>query len=302
MIAATTQPDLAGSVALVTGGGRGLGRALALALAGAGAAVGLIARSPDQLAESVQLIETTGGTARAASADLSDPEAAATAVEKLRHDLGPVDLLVNNAGISGPVGPAWEVQEEDWWRTVEVNLRSVVLCSRLVLPEMVERRRGRIVNLTSHAGVFRWPLASAYSVSKAAVVKFTENLGYETKRYGISVFSIHPGIVPIGLSEPTLASTAPTDSPQGRQREWVREEPAAGRGAEPHHASELLLRIATGEVDRLSGRHLSVHDDLDALLFHTEDVLSDDLHVLRLRSLPSGKWRSPGWRRRRRRL
>ncbi|MGH3768282.1 MAG: SDR family NAD(P)-dependent oxidoreductase [Pseudonocardiaceae bacterium] len=276
---------LAGSVALVTGGGRGVGRVLACALAGAGAAVGLIARSSDQLAESVRLIEVAGGVATAASADLSDPVGAAAAVDKLRHDLGPVDLLVNNAGVNGPVGLAWDVPEDDWWRTVEVNLRSVTLCSRIVLPEMVTRRRGRIVNLTSQAGVFRWPLASAYSVSKAAVTKFTENLGYETRRYGISVFSVHPGILPIGLSEPALASTAPADSPQGRLREWVRQELAAGRGAEPRQVAELLMRIANGDLDRLSGRHLSVHDDLDMLLSRTEDVLRDDLHVLRLRDL-----------------
>jgi NAD(P)-dependent dehydrogenase (short-subunit alcohol dehydrogenase family) len=287
MSTATTQPVLAGSVALVTGGGRGVGRVLASALAGAGAAVGLIARSPDQLAESVQLIETAGGVAVAASADLSDPEAAATAVDKLRHELGPVDLLVNNAGIWGPVGPAWEVQEEDWWRTIEINLRSVMLCSRLVLPEMVARRRGRIVNLTSQAGVFRWPWASAYSVSKAAVVKFTENLGHETGRYGISVFSVHPGLLRIGLSESALAGTAPADSAEGLMHAWVRRELAAGRGAEPHQGAELLLRIATGEVDRLNGRHLSVHDDLDTLLARTEDVLRDDLSVLRVRSLPN---------------
>jgi NAD(P)-dependent dehydrogenase (short-subunit alcohol dehydrogenase family) len=285
MSAATVQ--LAGSVALVTGGGRGVGRVLARALAGAGAAVGLLARSSDQLTESVRLIEAAGGVATAASANLSDPESATTAVDKLRHELGPVDLLVNNAGVSGPVGLAWDVLEEDWWRTVEINLRSVTLCSRMVLPEMVTRRRGRIVNVTSQAGVFRWPLASAYSVSKAAVTKFTENLAYETRRYGISVFSVHPGILPIGLSEPALASTAPADSLQGRMREWVRQELAAGRGAEPRQVVELLMRIANGDLDRLSGRHLSVHDDLDTLVSRTEDVLRDDLHVLRLRDLPA---------------
>lgn len=285
MSAATVQ--LAGSVALVTGGGRGVGRVLARALAGAGAAVGLLARSSDQLTESVRLIEAAGGVATAASANLSDPESATTAVDKLRHELGPVDLLVNNAGVSGPVGLAWDVLEEDWWRTVEINLRSVTLCSRMVLPEMVTRRRGRIVNVTSQAGVFRWPLASAYSVSKAAVTKFTENLAYETRRYGISVFSVHPGILPLGLSEPALASTAPADSPQGRMREWVRQELAAGRGAEPRQVVELLMRIANGDLDRLSGRHLSVHDDLDTLVSRTEDVLRDDLHVLRLRDLPA---------------
>lgn len=279
----TKRWTLAGSIALVSGGGRGLGRVLARALAGAGAAVGLIARSPEQLEESVRLIEEAGGAATAVCADLGDPGAAASAVRKLRHELGPVDLLVNNAGVTGPVGPAWEVPEEDWWRTVEVNLRAVTLCSRLVLPEMVDRQRGRIVNLTSHAGVFRWPLASAYSVSKAAVIKFTENLSYETRRHGISVFSVHPGILPIGLSEPALASTAPADSPRGRVREWVHRELTEGRGADPDQVAQLLLRIAAGEVDRLSGRHLSVHDDLDALLLHVEQVLSGDLYVLRRR-------------------
>jgi NAD(P)-dependent dehydrogenase (short-subunit alcohol dehydrogenase family) len=286
MGARTQQPALAGSVALVTGGGRGVGRVLALALAGAGAVVGLIARSADQLAESVRLIEAAGGAAVAACADVSDPEVTATAVDKLRYELGPVDLLVNNAGINGPVGPAWEVPEPEWWHAVEVNLRGVMLCSRLVLPEMVSRRRGRIVNVTSHAGVFRWPLASAYSVSKAAVIKLTENLAYETRRYGISVVSVHPGILPIGLSEPALASTAPADSPEGRLREWVGHELAEGRGAHPDQVAEVLLRIATGEFDRLSGRHLSVHDDLDALLAHTDDVLRDDLYVLRRPDMP----------------
>jgi NAD(P)-dependent dehydrogenase (short-subunit alcohol dehydrogenase family) len=281
------KPVLAGSVALITGGGRGVGRVLALALADAGAAVGLIARSTGQLTESRQLIEAAGGVVAAASADLSDPDAAAAAVDTLRAELGPVDLLVNNAGICGSAGPAWDVQEQEWWRTVEVNLRGVVLCCQLVLPEMVARRTGRIVNVTSKAGVFRWPLMSAYSVSKAAVVKFTENLGYETARQGISVFSVDPGLLRIGLSEPALARAAPANSAEGMMHTWVRRELAAGRGAEPHQAAELLLRIATGEADRLSGRHLSVHDDLDMLLARTGEVLGEDLYVLGLHSLPS---------------
>lgn len=284
MSGATKQPTLAGSVALVTGGGRGVGRVLARALAGAGTRVGLVARSPDQLEESVRLIEAAGGAASAVCADLSDPGAAAAAVDKLRHELGPVDLLVNNAGVNGPVGPAWDVPEAEWWRTVEINLRTVTLCSRLVLPEMVDRRGGRIVNLTSQAGVFRWPMVSAYSVSKAAVIKFTENLSYETRRHGISVFSVDPGMLPIGLSEPVLASTAPADSPPGRLRDWARRELAEGRGAQPDQVAQLVLRIATGEVDRLSGRHLSVHDDIGFLLAHTDRILQDDLCVLRRRN------------------
>jgi NADP-dependent 3-hydroxy acid dehydrogenase YdfG len=113
------------------------------------------------------LIETAGGVAASATADLSDDGAVAQAITKLRHELGPVDLLVNNAGIVDPVGPTWEIEPDRWWRTMEVNLRGTLLCTQLVLPEMVHRRRGRIVNISSHAGVFRWPLVSAYSVSKA---------------------------------------------------------------------------------------------------------------------------------------
>ena len=172
----STQQLLNGTAAVVTGGARGLGRVLARGLAGAGAAVGLIARSSDQLAESVSIIEEAGGVAVAASADLADPDAAAAAMARPRKQLEHIDLLVNNAGVNGPVGPAWEVAEKDWWRTVEVNLRGAEVCSRLVLPDMIARRRGRIVNITSRAGVYRWPLLSAYSVSKAAVVKYVENL------------------------------------------------------------------------------------------------------------------------------
>ncbi|MDP8971083.1 MAG: SDR family oxidoreductase [Actinomycetota bacterium] len=284
-VPADSDGALAGSVALVTGGGRGIGRVLAQALAGAGAAVGLIARSSDQLAESVNLIEAAGGAAAAATADVSDERATAAAFASLRHQLGPVDFLVNNAGISGPVGSAWDVDPDLWWRTVEVNLRSVFLCTRLVLPDMLTRRRGRIVNITSHAGVFRWPQASAYAVSKAAVVKLTENLAFETRRSGIRVFSVHPGLVPIGLSEEALAGNAPDHTPEGHLHAWIRQELAEGRGADPAWAGELAVRLATGEADELSGCHVSVHDDLDAMLARIDQVRRQDLYVLRLHGL-----------------
>jgi NAD(P)-dependent dehydrogenase (short-subunit alcohol dehydrogenase family) len=267
-----------GSVAIVTGGGRGLGRVLARAMADAGAAVGLLGRSGDQLAEAVGLIRAVGGTAYAAVADVGDYDAVCAAVGRLQHDLGPPDLLVNNAGITGPTGPTWEVAPDAWWHTAEVNLRGTLHCSHAVLPAMVTRGRGRIVNVTSQAGVFRWPLASAYSVSKAAVVKFTENLAYETRRFGIRVFSLNPGLLPIGFSE--TAAHAPEGSPGA----WVRRQLADGHGVDPQHAAEFVVRLASGEADMLSGCHLSVHDDLDALIAHSDDIRRDDLHMLRVRA------------------
>jgi NADP-dependent 3-hydroxy acid dehydrogenase YdfG len=153
---------LDGTVCVITGGGRGIGRVLARSLADAGAAVGLIARSGDELAETVRLITAAGGRATAARADVTDEQAVAYAIYVLYRRLGPVDLLVNNAGVSGPFGDAWQVDASEWWRAVEINLRGVLLCSRAILPAMTARGAGRIVNITSEAGVYRWPQASAY--------------------------------------------------------------------------------------------------------------------------------------------
>lgn len=280
---AREEQPLRDSVALVTGGGRGLGRLLAQTLAGAGAAVGVIGRSADDLDETVRSIATAGGVAAGAGADVTDEGATAEAVAELRRRLGPADVLINNAGINGPIGPTWEVPSAEWWRTLEVNLRGLVACTRLVLPDMVARRRGRIVNLTSNAGVFRWPGVSAYSVSKAAVVKLSENLAVELRHEGVSVFSFHPGLLPIGLSEAVLAADVAPDSPEGRVADWARREFAEGRGADPDRAAEMVVQLAAGHGDRLSGRHLSVHDDLDFLLERVEDIRRDDLRTLRVR-------------------
>jgi NAD(P)-dependent dehydrogenase (short-subunit alcohol dehydrogenase family) len=276
---ASADQPLLGSVALVTGGGRGIGRIVGTALAQAGAAVALVSRSGDELAETVDLIETAGGVAAAAVADVADPHELAVAVAGLQTQLGPVDLLVNNAGMVGPIGPLWEVDATAWWTTMDVNLRGIVLASRLVLPSMVARRRGRIINITSQAGVHRWPLVSAYSVSKAAVVKLTENLAHETARYGVYVFSVHPGLLPIGLST-TVIDGVPDNKYEKRISVWTINELSEGRGAQPAQAVDLIMRVANGDADSLSGRHLSVHDDLDALLARRDEVLADDLYML----------------------
>ena len=280
--AARRTADLAGTVAVVTGAGRGIGRILAQALAGAGADVGLIARSGRELAGTARLITTDGGTAAVASADVSDPDAVQAAIEALGGQLGPIGLLVNNAGIGGPVGNSWHVDAGHWWQTIEVNLRGVFVCSRLVLPGMAARGTGRIINITSQAGVHRWPQVSAYSVSKAAVIKFTENLAAETGRSGVRVFSVHPGITPIGLTERALAGSAPPGSAEARIHAWIRQQLRTGHGADPALAARLVVRLAAGHADALSGCHLSVHDDLDAILVGPDHARCRDRYQLRV--------------------
>jgi NAD(P)-dependent dehydrogenase (short-subunit alcohol dehydrogenase family) len=275
---------LDGMVALVSGGGRGIGRLLGTRLAGAGAAVGLIARSADELAAAAGDIRRAGGMAAAAVADVTDQRATAAAVAELRGLLGAVDILVNNAGISGPVGPLWEAPAAEWWRAVEVNLGGAFVLAQLALEHMIPAGRGRIINITSHAGVYRWPLLSAYATAKAALVKLTETLAEETRPHGVSVFSVDPGLLPIGLGGAALGTTAGRRTPEGRVGGWIRDQFAAGRGADPEEAARLILALASGRADRLSGRHLSVTDNLDALLPRIDQIERDDLHTLRLRT------------------
>ena len=225
------------------------------------------------------------GRVATAVADVTDEAQLRAAVDVLTARLGPVDLLVNNAGVDGPPGPAWETDPESWWGAMEVNVRGVFLGCRIVVPEMIARGGGRIVNITSNAGVFRWPLMSAYSVSKAAVVKFTENLAVECKSNGVKVFSVHPGLTPIGFAEQLRYQDPTPGSVEAQVAQWVRGELAAGRGAEPSWSADLLVRLAAGDADPLTGCHLSVHDDLDALLSEARQVRQQGLHVLRVNTL-----------------
>jgi NAD(P)-dependent dehydrogenase (short-subunit alcohol dehydrogenase family) len=278
--------DLSGMVVLVSGGGRGVGRLLAHTLSRRGAAVGLIARSADELARVVEEISGAGGIAAAATADVSDEAATAAAVAALRQRFGPITTLINNAGISGPVDPLWDADPRQWWRTIEVNLGGAFALTRVVLPEMICARGGRIINITSNAGVHRWPLVSAYVASKAALVKLSETLAAETRRHGVAVFSVDPGLLPIGLGESALASTADPETAAGRVFGWIRSQLSSGHGADPERAARLILELTTGKGDRLSGRHLTADDDLDTLLTQIEEIEFDDLHRLRVPRRP----------------
>jgi NAD(P)-dependent dehydrogenase (short-subunit alcohol dehydrogenase family) len=275
--------ELSGRVAVVTGGGRGIGRLVAEALAGMGAAVAVTARSEEQLAEAVASITAGGGTAIALPGDVSDRRSVIQAVRDVQRRLGPVDLLVNNAGIAGPIGPTWEVDAGAWWETFAVNLQGTFLFTHAVLPGMVARRTGRIINMASNAGAFRWPLASAYAVSKSAVIKFTENLARETKHHGVKVFAIHPGLLPLGMTEVTLNATFPVESSAGRIVAWARRQIDEGRGATPESAVQLVLLLAAGGADALSGCYLTVHDDLEAIVARGQEVRTENLYTLQLR-------------------
>lgn len=277
---ASGQTSLSGQVAFVTGGGRGLGRAFALALASAGATVAVCARSEEQLAETVRLIEDAGGRAVALPADLSDPAAIEPVTAAVERQLGPVDLLVNNAGVSGPAGPEWEVAPDQWWHTLEVNLRAPFLCARAVLPGMIARRRGRIINVSSNTGNDALPLLSAYGSSKAALTYFSTCLAGAVQEYGIIVFAYGPGLVHTAMS--THTSTSP-DVPKA-VREPIRKRFEEGSDVPLARSVERFLFLVSGQADALSGRFISTYDDPADLLARIEEIKRDDLYTLHLRS------------------
>ncbi len=239
-------------VALVTGGGRGIGRSLALSLARRGYAVAVTGRTPGRLAEVV-----AAGAALALPGDATDRDAVADAVRQTEQRLGPVDLLVANAGRFTTGGVLWRTDPDDWWRDVEVNLRSVQLALWAVLPGMVARGRGRVVALGSGFGNLASPSASAYGVGKTAVHRLVESVAVELAGTGVVALSVSPGRVRTDLTlgfPPGFTDAFP---------EYL--VPPAGGWSPPEAVEDLVARIADGELDDLSGRFLHVRDDLDAV-------------------------------------
>ncbi|MCG8919165.1 SDR family oxidoreductase [Actinokineospora sp. PR83] len=258
--------ELPGRTVIVTGSTGGFGRAISRALAEAGARLVLTGRDPDALDRAARDLDATPGAVLTVAGDLGDPttmdRVAAAAVRRF----GQVDALVNNAAVLGPLGPTWTVDERSWWHTMEINLRGVAHGCRAVLPHMTERGCGRIVNVVSSAGRTRWPLASAYSVSKAAVITLTENLAVELRRHAVAVFAYHPGLLDVGMAG------APHEFVQRHGREadaiatWLRDQVHRGGGTPLRTAVANLALLLTGAADPLSGRYLTAQDDLVDLI------------------------------------
>jgi NAD(P)-dependent dehydrogenase (short-subunit alcohol dehydrogenase family) len=264
-----------GQAALVTGGGRGLGRAMAIALSSAGAGVAVCSRSSSELAETVRQIATRGGRATAIETDVRDRRSVEGLVEQAEHELGPLDVLVNNAGVSGPLGPIAETDPDAWWETLEINLRGPLYCSRAVLPGMLARGRGRIINISSGAGLRTWPMATAYAVSKAALQHLTENLAAETQGRGVSVFTVLPGLVRTRLAESGINSDVPSIS------NLFRTLLDQGLDLPPERPAELVVFLASGKADELSGRFFDANQPEADMMRRMGEIRERNLYAFR---------------------
>ena len=258
--------DLAGSVAFVTGGGRGIGRAAALALAAAGASVAVVARSGGEVLSVSTEVESHGVRAYGAPVDVTDRNAVLDAARAAETELGPIDLLICNAGVGIPPAPVWEADPGDWWRVQEVNVLGVLHSVQAAVPGMVARGRGRVVHVASLFGARPAPGVSAYACSKASLIRLADTLDAELAGTGVRSFAMSPGLVRTEMTaEMEKHFTVPDDA-------WTGIEASA----------ELIVRIAAGHADPLSGRMLHVDDDLDDLVRHADTIEERGWYQLRL--------------------
>jgi NAD(P)-dependent dehydrogenase (short-subunit alcohol dehydrogenase family) len=269
--------SLDGQVALVTGAGRGIGRAIALALSEAGAAVAVCARSEDEAGGLAREIADRGRRALAIRCDVTHRREVESMIAKVEAAIGLVDLLVSNAAQAGPIGPVAATDPDQWWRTLEVNLRGPLYCARAVLPGMLSRRRGRIINVSSGAGFAAWPMLSAYVVSKAALFRLSENLAAETRGHGVMVFAIDPGLVRTGMSESGLTCGEPSIE------EFFKDAFANHEDVSAEVAATLVVYLASGAADVLSGRYIFASEDVRQMVARAGEIEEQDLYVLRER-------------------
>ena len=255
--------DVLQGVALVTGGGRGIGASIARELANAGMRVAVTGRTPEQVhavAEELHGLALVGDATRR-----DDVEAW---VERTERELGPIDLLVANAGISGSGRPFLEESPDEWWRVFEVNVLGTYLCCRAVGALMAGRGQGRIVNVGSGGSYLpitnpTVALGTSYGPSKAALGRFTEILAAALGESGVHVFLISPGLVRTSMTE-RMGDNAP----------WT----------PPELAPKLVRVLASGRADALAGRYLHAeHDDIEELIARADEIAANDLNAIRLR-------------------
>ena len=192
--------SLKGKIALVTGAGKGIGKAIAVALAAEGVHVGLLARTEKDLQNVADEITAKGVKAAFAIADISKIEEVNAAVAKITGDLGNIDILINNAG-TGTFGKFLELEPEAWENQVRINLFGVYYATRAVLPQMIERKSGDIINISSTAGKTGAAATSAYSASKFGVFGLSESLMQEVRKHNIRVTALAPSTIVTDLAE-----------------------------------------------------------------------------------------------------
>lgn len=249
---------LAGKTALVTGGGRGIGRATALALAAAGADVVVAARTQREIEETAEAVEALGRRGLPVQTDVSDSFEVAHMIDTALSVFGKVDILVNNAGTIRPIDWLVETSVEDWLHSIDVNLTSVFLCSRAVLPGMMARESGKIINVSTGSAVSVVPTWSAYAAAKAGVDHLTRVLAAEMRPYKIQVNAVYPGLVDTKLAEKIRISPVTEAVAAETSGRFLSYQAGKGMLRAPKEPAQLILWLASNFADDVTGQILNI--------------------------------------------
>lgn len=256
--------SLQGKIAVVTGAGRGLGRQTALHLAANGAEVILVSRNENELRETERKIRQNAGVAHVSPADISRPELVAELKQRVEQRFGMVSILVNAAGVFGPIQLIKDSDSKRWIDTLAVNLFGPYSTCRAFVGGMIQNRWGRIINFTSAAALHPpGPLNSAYATSKVALNQFTRHLAAELEGTGVTANVLHPGDVKTEMWAAIRAESEGLGPEAEGYRKWVRWVEETG-GDNPQKAADLVLRLLGDEAGAVNGRFLWIEDGLQS--------------------------------------
>jgi 3-oxoacyl-[acyl-carrier protein] reductase len=243
---------LTDKVAILTGAGRGIGRVIAEEFAREGSNLALISRTRAELEETLELVRNWSKESFCEVCDISDPGAVKQLVRLVTDRFGRVDILVNNAGVQSPIGSFAGAPLEAWKKAFEVNLFGTANMTHAVLPCMVHQRSGKIINLSGGGATSARPNFSAYGVSKTAIVRFTETVAEELRRFHIDVNAVAPGVVKTRMLEEVLQA----GSDAGDELAVAQKCNEAG-GEDPRIAAALIAFLASSEADGITGKLIS---------------------------------------------
>jgi NAD(P)-dependent dehydrogenase (short-subunit alcohol dehydrogenase family) len=250
---------LTNKVALVTGSSQGIGKAVAEKLAGAGATLAIAALDNEALEKTRGEFSSRDFRFKAYGVDLCDDAQIQSLVRNATRDLGPIDILVNNAGITGPTAPVQSVTPGDWDRTLQLNLRTPFLLSRAIVPYMIERKSGKIVNMSSIAGKMAYPMRTPYAASKWGLVGLTLTLAQELGPYNINVNAICPGPTRTEMIEAVIRARAEATGTdfESMTQEYV-QATALKRMVLPEEVADLVLFLCSPQSNAITGQAIDI--------------------------------------------
>jgi NAD(P)-dependent dehydrogenase (short-subunit alcohol dehydrogenase family) len=248
---------LAGRVAVVTGAGQGIGRATALRLASDGAMVGALDLIGENAERTATEIRAAGGRAIALPCSVADATQIDRAMSQAERELGPVDIIANIAGIYGRHMPTRELPLDEWRRVLDVNITGTFLCCKRVLPGMIERRWGRIVNVASGHALSGRPNVAPYSASKTAVIGFTKALALEVGRSGVTVNAVMPGVTDTAMPR--------ENDPEGKRLPLLAEQNPMGRIGRPEDIANAMAFLASDDASYITGQTIAVNGGIREL-------------------------------------